>query len=51
MIGVSKGTFALSVLYKEMVGIHVLLLKLNTCELDFLLLKEGGTNMGRETGE
>lgn len=47
----SKGTFALPVLYKEMAGIRVLLLKLNTWELDFLLLKEGGANMGRETGE
>ena len=45
---VSKRTFALSILYKEMT---VLLTILDSQELDFLLLKEGGTNMGREIRE
>ena len=45
---VSKRSFALSILYKQMT---VLLMILDSQELDFLLLMEGGTNMGTEIRE
>lgn len=45
---VSKRSFALFILYKEMT---VLLTILDSQELDFLLLMEGGTNMGTEIRE